>query len=60
MVGKTTSVLFENEVDGFWEGYSSNYLRVRVKSATPLKNEIRKVLIDSYVGGKLSGEIIRS
>lgn len=60
MVGKTTNVLFENEVDGFWEGYSSNYLRVRVKSANPLKNEIRNVLINSYVGGKLSGEITKA
>ena len=56
-VGNTTDVLFENEVDGFWEGYSSNYLRVRVKSTESLKNEIRSVRVDSYVGGKLIGTI---
>ncbi|WP_408097704.1 tRNA (N(6)-L-threonylcarbamoyladenosine(37)-C(2))-methylthiotransferase MtaB [Peredibacter sp. HCB2-198] len=56
-VGNTTNVLFENEVDGFWEGYSSNYLRVRVKSTENLKNEIRSVRVDSYVGGKLIGTI---
>lgn len=58
MVGKTTSVLFENEVDGFWEGYSSNYLRVRVKSSVPLKNEIRTVKLSAFTGGKLMGEIV--
>ncbi len=57
MVGKETQVLFESEVDGFWEGYSSNYLRVRVKSSQHLKNEIRKVRLSSFVGGKLMGEI---
>ncbi|WPU64723.1 tRNA (N(6)-L-threonylcarbamoyladenosine(37)-C(2))-methylthiotransferase MtaB [Peredibacter starrii] len=56
-VGNTTNVLFENEADGFWEGYSSNYLRVRVKSTENLKNEVRSVRVDSYVGGKLIGTI---
>lgn len=56
-VGNTTNVLFENEIDGYWEGYSSNYLRVRVKSAENLKNEIRSVRLDSYTGGKLLGSI---
>ncbi|MCM2350304.1 MAG: tRNA (N(6)-L-threonylcarbamoyladenosine(37)-C(2))-methylthiotransferase MtaB [Bacteriovoracaceae bacterium] len=58
MVGKKTSVLFESEQDGYWEGYSSNYLRVRVKSQEVLKNEIRDVLLTSFTGGKLIGEII--
>jgi threonylcarbamoyladenosine tRNA methylthiotransferase MtaB len=57
MLGKETQVLFESEVDGFWEGYSSNYLRVRVKSSHNLRNEIRKVRLSSLVGGKLLGEI---
>lgn len=56
-VGNATNVLFENEIDGYWEGYSSNYLRVRVKSAENLKNEIRSVRLDSYTGGKLLGSI---
>ena len=53
MVGKESDVLFETNVDGFWEGYTSNYLRVRMKSSENLKNEIRRVKIDSYVAGKL-------
>ncbi|MGE3609246.1 MAG: tRNA (N(6)-L-threonylcarbamoyladenosine(37)-C(2))-methylthiotransferase MtaB [Bacteriovoracaceae bacterium] len=58
MVGLTSHVLFENEVDGYWEGYSSNYLRVRVKAQENLKNEIRKVRLTSYLGGKLLADII--
>ena len=58
MVGKENSVLFETSVDGCWEGYTSNYLRVRLKSREDLKNEIRKVKITSYTGGKLSAELI--
>jgi threonylcarbamoyladenosine tRNA methylthiotransferase MtaB len=57
-VGKSTEVLFESQVDGFWEGYSSHYLKVRVKSDFDLKNSIHPVLMKSYVGGTLVGEII--
>jgi threonylcarbamoyladenosine tRNA methylthiotransferase MtaB len=58
MVGKSSQVLFETEVNGFWEGYSSNYLRVKVKSEENLKNQIRNIQMTGYVGGKLIGEII--
>ncbi len=47
-VGGTTEVLFENEVDGFWEGYSSTFLRVKVRSDELLKNEIRRVRIEGH------------
>lgn len=58
MVGKESEVLFEAEADGYWEGYSSNYLRVKVKSAEDLKNQIRPVRMTTYVGGKLLGDIL--
>lgn len=57
LVGKTTEVLFENEADGYWEGYSSNYIRVRVKTSENLQNEIRKVRLISYPGNRLIGEL---
>jgi threonylcarbamoyladenosine tRNA methylthiotransferase MtaB len=57
-VGKSTEVLFESQVDGYWEGYSSHYLKVRVKSDFDLKNSIHPVLMKNYVGGTLIGEII--
>lgn len=53
-VGTETEVLFENEQDGYWEGYSSHYLRVRMPSAIGLKNQIRKVRIVSFEAGKLN------
>jgi threonylcarbamoyladenosine tRNA methylthiotransferase MtaB len=56
MVGKETEVLFEHETDGFWEGYSSNYLRVKVKSTSDLKNEVRRVRITSSSSGKLTAD----
>jgi threonylcarbamoyladenosine tRNA methylthiotransferase MtaB len=57
MIGKETEVLFETEVDGFWEGYSSNYLRVKLKSDRDLKNVIRRVRLTSSLSGKLTAEI---
>jgi len=60
MVGKRVSVLFENEVDGYWEGYSSNFLRVRVKSEDFLKNEIKHVTLTSFIGGQLTGETVEN
>jgi len=57
MVGKQTQVLFEQLIDGYWEGYSSNYLRVKVKSDWDLKNQIYPVDLVLMSGGKLLGEI---
>jgi len=46
-LGKQVTVLFEEENEGWWEGWSDHYIRVRVKSDENLKNEIRKVLLKS-------------
>lgn len=56
-IGKTSQVLFETEQDGYWEGYTSHYLRVRVKSEENLKNEIRRVELSSFKGRKLYGNL---
>ncbi|WBW50368.1 tRNA (N(6)-L-threonylcarbamoyladenosine(37)-C(2))-methylthiotransferase MtaB [Peptoniphilus equinus] len=40
--------LFEEEVDGKWVGYTSNYLKVAVAADTDLKNKVKSVKI---VGG---------
>jgi threonylcarbamoyladenosine tRNA methylthiotransferase MtaB len=58
MVGQKVNVLFEVENDGHWEGYSSNFLRVRVKSTLALKNEIKTVALTDFSRGQLIGEII--
>lgn len=57
-VNKKTEVLFESFQDGYWEGYSGHYLKVKVKSDFDLRNTIHPVLITDYVGGSLRGEIL--
>ncbi len=43
--GTTSEVLFEQQKNGFWEGYTPEFLRVRVKSEENLKNTIQSILI---------------
>lgn len=57
MVGKELNVLFEQEKDGCFEGYSENYLRVYVKDNVR-KDKIQKVqIIRPYLDGA-EGKII--
>lgn len=44
-LNKVHSVLFEEEKDGYFEGYTTNYIRVKVKSDMDLKNKIKNVKI---------------
>lgn len=46
-IDKKVEVLFEEEKDGFWSGYTKNYVRVLVKSQDNLENEIKEVKINS-------------
>jgi threonylcarbamoyladenosine tRNA methylthiotransferase MtaB len=57
ILGQEVRVLFEAEDMGAWEGYSSNFLRVRVASAQPLKNQIRTLIVKDFSRGKLIGEL---
>lgn len=46
-IGKAVSVLFEREVSaGIFEGHSSNYMRVQIKSEENLKNEIVSCILE--------------
>ena len=54
-VGQTVSVLFEEQHNGRWEGWTDNYLRVAVESGENLKNEIRSVRVTEAEAEKLSG-----
>lgn len=58
--GKTEKVLFEAESDGYWEGYTGNYTRVKVKSAGDLEGKILPVVLtaanEDYCIGELRGE----
>ena len=46
-VGKKVEVLFEEEKDGLWSGYTRNYVRVFCKSDVSLENVIRDVEVRS-------------
>ena len=58
--GKTEKVLFETESDGYWEGYTGNYTRVKLKSAGDLEGKILPVVLtaanEDYCIGELRGE----
>jgi threonylcarbamoyladenosine tRNA methylthiotransferase MtaB len=43
MLGREAEVLFEREKDGYFHGYTQNYLKVKVKAESDLKNTIHKV-----------------
>jgi threonylcarbamoyladenosine tRNA methylthiotransferase MtaB len=58
-VGKTSKVLFERRnKEGFWEGYTTNFVRVILKSDADLKNQIRSVHLASAQNGRLFGELL--
>ena len=57
MVNKTEKVLFETEKDGYIEGYTENYTRVRVKTDIPLSNEICEVYLERVCGDYIEGKI---
>ena len=44
-IGKSVEVLFEEEKDGLWSGYTKNYVRVFVENDESLENKIQKVEI---------------
>lgn len=59
-IGKKTKVLFERRNKlGFFEGYSSNYLRVQVATDVDLSNREREVFLTHLDNGKLTGELVQ-
>jgi threonylcarbamoyladenosine tRNA methylthiotransferase MtaB len=56
MIGRDSEVLFEREKDGYFEGYTSNFVKVKIKSEENLKNQIKKLKLSEMVGDKLVGE----
>jgi len=57
-IGKTVSVLFETSENGFIEGYTENYSRVKVKSEKACSGEILKVKIVSTEEDYCIGELL--
>jgi threonylcarbamoyladenosine tRNA methylthiotransferase MtaB len=59
MVGKVNNVLFEKRNrDGFFEGYTTNFIRIAVDSTEDLSNLVKKVYIAGWDDGLLRGEVV--
>lgn len=54
MLERESEVLFEREKDGYFEGYTSNYVKVKIKSDQNLKNKILRVKLDELDGKKVN------
>lgn len=57
MLGRESEVLFEREKDGYFHGYTSNYIKVRIKSDRDLKNKVLKIKLNEMEGNKISGSV---
>lgn len=57
LIGTGQSVLFEREKDGYYEGYCSSYIKVKVSSDINLENQILPVEIIDFDGSKLIGKL---
>ena len=52
-------VLFERKnKDGYWEGYTTNYVKVKVASNIDLQNTIREVHLNHFDGENLFGRLV--
>lgn len=58
LIGQPQEVLFETEENGYFEGYTKNYSRVRVMSTKNLCGKYRSCLIKELDGEILTGELI--
>jgi threonylcarbamoyladenosine tRNA methylthiotransferase MtaB len=58
MIGAESDVLFEREKDGYFEGYTSNYIKVKHKSLESLQNTIKRLKFSGLEGEKLVGKVL--
>lgn len=56
-LGTTVDVLFEMAEDGYWSGYTENYIRVAIRSDASLENQIRSVRLDEICGDFVLGTL---
>jgi threonylcarbamoyladenosine tRNA methylthiotransferase MtaB len=58
-VGMTSKVLFERKnKHGYFEGYTSNFIRVSVKSELDLKNQVHTVQLTEFKDNRLFGQLL--
>ena len=57
LAGKTYPVLYEEEKDDFYFGYTPNYLRIAVRCDKNLHNRLEYVTIEGEDEGQLTGRV---
>ena len=57
-LNQTVEVLFEEEKEGFWRGYTPQYMEVRGKSEQNLHNVLRRVKVTAVGEDQVFGTII--
>ena len=58
--GRSMPVLFEQRQDGWWSGYTGNYIRVTACSNDILDNRLREVVLEKSEGDLMTGRIAES
>ena len=59
-IGKTVPALFEDMENGFWQGHTTNYIKVLVKSDENLNNKIVDVKLDKIHGVEIvEGTVVK-
>ncbi len=56
-LGKINKVLFEQQDNGYWEGYTTNFIKVKVLSDKNLKNCIMDVRLSEIENGEVVGHL---
>lgn len=56
-LNKEMEVLFENQKEDFWEGFTKNYIKVKVKSLSNLRNRIINTFLTRISGDSVWGVI---
>lgn len=59
-IGNDADALFEQEENGYWTGYTGNYIRVAVPADAPLKNELRAVTLNGTMGDLAVGHLVNA
>ncbi len=59
-LGQTVEVLFEHQENGYWAGYTGNYIRVAVRSSDGLVNEMRGVDLSELKGDFAVGSLVEA
>ena len=57
-VGQTVPVLFEEEKEGFWRGYTPQYVEVKVKTDRDLHNQLHAVAVTAAGNNEVFGRLL--